>query len=215
MKNFKLLICICAILLNFTSCDSDVYSEYTSQESGISNQKELIDRLNNLTLLYGGSIKITNPQKIKKEDVDKLEEWLKETKQYNISCIITQHNGISTSFSQERHLRLNSIKRTKSVAEETPPITGGYNKLIFAVEITKIEDNKYEATCEVSDNKAKFYKCICDNTKATYSDPVLTFSTKATVYISIGHGYEYTTPYNIEGYYDYSKKEGELTISAA
>ena len=85
MKNFKLLICICAILLNFTSCDSDVYSEYTSQESGISNQKELIDRLNNLTLLYGGSIKITNPQKIKKEDVDKLEEWLKETKQYNLN----------------------------------------------------------------------------------------------------------------------------------
>lgn len=40
MKNFKLLICICAILLNFTSCDSDVYSEYTSQESGISNQKD-------------------------------------------------------------------------------------------------------------------------------------------------------------------------------
>lgn len=40
MKNFKLLICICAILLNFTSCDSDVYSEYASQELGIFNQED-------------------------------------------------------------------------------------------------------------------------------------------------------------------------------
>ena len=80
MKNFKLLICICAILLNFTSCDSDVYSEYTSQESGISNQKELIDRLNNLTLLYGGSIKITNPQKNKERRCRQIGRMVKRDK---------------------------------------------------------------------------------------------------------------------------------------